>query len=454
MTFIAGLRAPPAGLDAGVVAQHRSLPSIQRFHHDFATMRTTGCPGGTEMGSSAVRDKRRSLSRLPAMRGGSIISDIQGAAFRSRSLTAFLGYCLRRTRLVLQVDIAALLVLREERPRFRFFSCPAFGRAKGQGSLLEDPIASVVVQRGKPLVVADLTSRDSRLAHWGGIRALLCVPLLVKGNLVGVLGIGSSRLGLSLRDHQGILTAAAGCMAPFVGMELLEARLTHERARLRSLLQRNVRIEEADRRDLARELHDELGQQLIGLTLTLESGGKRSSGSSKGANTHVRAVGLARDLTDTVRRLVLRLRPAVLDDMGLVPALRWLVEDFRARVGTHVDFQPKGDSTTRMSSDIEIGVFRIVQESLTNVARHAAASSARLQLRVDRAHLRVSVKDNGVGFDPTAVKTDAAGGLEEIRERAMALGGKVTIDSNVGRGTTVTVEIPRVPAVAIRRQES
>jgi signal transduction histidine kinase len=207
-----------------------------------------------------------------------------------------------------------------------------------------------------------------------------------------------------------------------------------------------VEVQEAERRFLARELHDEIGQVLTGLKLMLEMMGRPGSG-LRGANL-AEAIKTVDDLMQRVRQLSLDLRPPILDDLGLMPALEWLFKRCYKQTGLRVRFEHM-PLARRLPAQLEISIFRIVQEALTNVARHAKVHEATVRLWRDsrRRRLGVQVRDSGVGFDvPRALTGGASSGLASMRERAALLDGQFTLDSAPGAGTRLTVELPTTPA--------
>jgi signal transduction histidine kinase len=226
------------------------------------------------------------------------------------------------------------------------------------------------------------------------------------------------------------------------------ARLLEEvsasQERLRALSSRLVEVQEAERRHLARELHDEIGQLLTGLKLTLEARGRSSAKAESGDLDTAQA--LVDSLIEQVRNLSLNLRPAMLDDLGLVPALVWYFDRYTAQTGVKVLFSHDGNGRAR--PDVETAAYRIIQEALTNVARHAEVREAVVTLSPHVGNLELRVQDDGAGFDPHVFAAATSTGLNGMRERAELLGGRLTVDSAPGAGTTVTALLPledRVP---------
>jgi PAS domain S-box-containing protein len=196
-------------------------------------------------------------------------------------------------------------------------------------------------------------------------------------------------------------------------------------------------LQESERRELANELHDEVGQLLTGLKLMLEGQGTMG-GPEEMAQ-------LVREALSRVRDVSMNLRPPMLDDLGLVPTLDWLVQRVRAHTGVAVRFRHTGVDR-RFSQTVETAAFRIIQEALTNVARHSQVREADLDVRVRDLRLIISVRDAGAGFDAAAIAPrDATQGLRGMSERARLLGGALRVDAAPGRGTHVFAELPVEP---------
>jgi PAS domain S-box-containing protein len=209
---------------------------------------------------------------------------------------------------------------------------------------------------------------------------------------------------------------------------------------LQTLSRRLLEVQETERRHLARELHDEIGQLLTALRLLLRLNGDSPSEASE--NRFAQARSIIDDLISRIRGLSFDLRPADLDQLGLLAALLALFERYTAQTGILVNFKHQGVDR-RFPAEVEISAYRVVQEALTNVARHADVSGVDVHVWGDAATLNLQIGDRGSGFDPDAVlKPLRSGGLIGMRERIMLLGGHLSIESSVGAGTTITSELP------------
>jgi signal transduction histidine kinase len=211
----------------------------------------------------------------------------------------------------------------------------------------------------------------------------------------------------------------------------------------KELLRRTVAAQEAERARIARELHDQTGQMLTALTYHIAALG---NGKPIDPKTVDDLAQLADQALTELRHIVVDLRPAQLDDLGLVAALHWLVDETRRRLPLDVQIAIEGRKT-RLPDDVETALFRIAQEALTNVARHAGVDRARLELAFERGRVRMMVRDEGRGFAPQAVlltetAAEPAWGLIGMQERADAAGGRLDIIAAQDKGVTVCVTIP------------
>ena len=216
---------------------------------------------------------------------------------------------------------------------------------------------------------------------------------------------------------------------------------------LRALASHLTNVREEERAAMAREVHDELGQQLTGLKMDLSLMVKKSSQESKEwlKERMECTLGLLDTTIRTVRKIASELRPSILDDLGLVAALEWQAQEFGKRMGIPTSFETNGDDFD-LSAAVYIGLFRICQESLTNVARHAAAKRVWISLVGDKKQVILAIRDDGRGIDPQKLNgKEKTLGLLGMKERALMMGGVLTIDSEAGEGMTVYVKIPMEP---------
>ncbi len=261
----------------------------------------------------------------------------------------------------------------------------------------------------------------SRVFIEGAVRARFDLD----GTFLGVLKIGRDATQERLAEQRRIENEVQ------IQRSLREEVATAT-AELRALSRRLLMIQEEERRFLARELHDEIGQMLTGLSLTLSTAATKDGQLAE-------AQRIVAELTEQVRQLSMDLRPAALDAYGLIPALRGHIERYEKQTGVTVDLRAEG-LERRFASPVESTAYRIVQEALTNLARHAETSRGIVQLFADEQTLTVSIRDHGSGFDPAAVRDGS--GLGGMRERAELLGGTLDIDTAPGAGVRITAELP------------
>lgn len=210
--------------------------------------------------------------------------------------------------------------------------------------------------------------------------------------------------------------------------------------RLKILSRRLMEVQEAERRKIALELHDEIGQVLTGLKLSLEIGSRRPAHEVGASLDQARS--LVNDLMARVRKLSLDLRPAMLDDLGLLPTLLWHIEHYSAQTQVRVNFKHSGLEKRRFAPEVETAAYRLVQEALTNVARHAEVGEVTVRLSTHRQTLLIEVEDQGCGFDVEgALKGSETSGLAGMRERVVLLEGRLTIASQTGKGTRLVAEM-------------
>jgi signal transduction histidine kinase len=287
------------------------------------------------------------------------------------------------------------------------------GQSERADSVLDDP---------------DVDQEATRLL---GARSGLWVPLRVRGRSIGILA-AHDKLGSDVRFSDTDLRLAE----TFASRAAVAVDLSERMAR--DALRRVVEAQEAERRRLARELHDETGQALTSILLRLKGLEEKLTSDDSRA-----AVGDLRELVvstlQDVRRLAVELRPSALDDFGLVTALERLTESFAEQSRIPVDFE-SALPPERLPEEVETALYRIVQESLTNVVKHARARRVSVSLTRKDGSVAAVVEDDGRGFEPAAVSEDGFG-LVGMRERIASLGGKLEIESGEA-GTTIAVEVP------------
>jgi PAS domain S-box-containing protein len=330
-------------------------------------------------------------------------------------------------------------------------------RATGGSDAVVDPegiIGTMVEIAGNPHLVelttaqASLVIPDTReYPGWTGcpgdgkVLSWLGLSLVAGNRVIGICGLHKAEPGFYNEQHVQLAEALAAQAAVAIQNAWLFQQVRAGRERLRALSRRLVEVQESERRYIARELHDEAGQALtslmVGLRL-LERQAHRREAVIAGVEELVQMVDR---VIDNLHRLSMHLRPASLEHLGLVAALRQYAESISDQHGLTLQFETVG-LTERLPSDMEASLHRIVQEALTNVVRHARASRVDVLLKQRGDNLIVLVEDNGVGFDVAAAEQSERLGIFGMRERTEMLGGTLTVESSPGAGTTLLLEIP------------
>ena len=327
-------------------------------------------------------------------------------------------------------------------PEGRFLSAnPAMARICGYESP-EELIEGLTDLEGRLYVEPGMRVELFRQIEENGALSNVELPLYHKDGTA----IWTSESVRAVRDDNGRVTYYEGSVVDITErkqaekqLERLYQEVSASRERLQALSTRLVEVQEAERRHLARELHDEIGQVLTGLQLTLESGKRGPAGDAVGSIEQAQK--LVSGLMERVRELSLDLRPAMLDDLGLVPALLWYFERYTSQTDVRVDFNHDG-LKGRFGPEVETAAFRIVQEALTNVARHAGVDEVKVLMRPQKGGLVLEVSDAGVGFEENTTVTRGASGLVGMKERAALLGGEMLVHSTPGTGSRLTARMP------------
>ena len=272
------------------------------------------------------------------------------------------------------------------------------------------------------------------------IRSFISAPLLVQGQQMGSLNIGSKHRHTFKAIHRQIACEIADRLAMALHNVLLYNELEASLALQKNLAHRMVQIQEKERQGIARDLHDELGSQLTALKLTLD-------------RIHIDETSpmwadwqLAQDtvegLIGQIRELLQGLRPTMLDELGLLPTLIWQINGFTHRTQIPVHFSHDG-LDQRFDGEVEITAYRVVQEALTNVARHAQAHDVDVIVLAEPGTLELCIRDDGIGFDAAQFTSpQQTTGLANLRERIRMLGGQLKIDTQPGEGVEVVALIP------------
>lgn len=395
----------------------------------------------------------------------SALNEVSAIVSQSLELEDILNAAADKVREVMDVEVVLVFLLDEESQELElktYRGVPEEFAVGLKGLKVGEGFNGRVAQTGEPLLVED-AFRDPRLTREvvkrEGIQAGLIVPLKAKGEVVGTLTVamhGSRQFHLDeiellshVANHVGVavdnsrLYQKERLMVEQIARNVIMEKQMQEN--LRFYLRQVTRAQEEERKRIARELHDDTAQELVALSRRLDG----LISSAKLSTQDIASLEELRQQTDNildgVRRFSQDLRPSILDDLGLVPALEWLTSDLSNHFGIAIGMGLFG-SAHRFPPETELVLFRIAQEALRNVCKHSEASRAWVTLEFGEDKTILTIKDNGKGFAiPESIGDLASAGklgLAGMQERARLLNGSFKVESELGKGTTVSVEVP------------
>jgi two-component system, NarL family, sensor kinase len=361
------------------------------------------------------------------------------------------GVVRRLARLMIEVtaaDVCFVHVLDEDGHRLILAGgTPPFDELAGTIELaVGEGVAGWVALHGEPAVVEDKWS-DPRYRYFPELRgenyaSLLSVPMISRaGHLVGVLNVHSESRRHFSPDKVSLVGHVANLMAGAVENARLYTRLAEREEAVERFAQHTLELQEAERQRLAAEIHDGISQRIVSLHYHLCAAADALPASSDAVAAQIAAArGLATAALDEARSAIGGLRPPLLDDLGLGACLRVLARDLPPGMAADVDVDD-----CDLDAHVETAVYRMAQEALQNVVKHAQATRVRIEMRSTPRVLRVVVADDGVGFVPETVIGQPDGahyGLTGMRARADLVGAELRIESTRRKGTTVTIVVP------------
>ena len=298
------------------------------------------------------------------------------------------------------------------------------------------------------VILESVTKKTKLTAHRApeGMKLAVSVPITVKDRLIGAFNVtsyvsttfdpGKVQLLLTIGNHIGVVIENA----------MLMDSLKHHERDLQILSSEIIKAQEEERKRISRELHDEASQALVAAKINLEMLEKRLPSNLEAVSTSLAETSSLLVCTlENLRRLARDLRPSILDDLGLIPTLRWYTESYTKRLGIPITFKAVA-LHKRLDFEIETVIYRIVQEALTNIAKYAQAKEVSISLNKKNGTLITTIEDNGKGF---ALETSVLGenysqgsGILGMKERVNNLGGRFQIESKQGKGTKLSAEIP------------
>jgi PAS domain S-box-containing protein len=403
-----------------------------------------------------LEESNRELTSLSLMerqqrKVAEILSQASVALAQTLDIQRVIETILDYIQMVLPTD-AVFLILSEGDDQYRVRGVRASeGQSQVQGlmnrsiDLLNEPMVRPFFEKETSTLIRD----SQQLETWKpplelrAMRIWLGIPMISTGRNMGM--VVAANLQPNSFDQNQVELAEAVVAQATVALQnaWLFEQVRAGRQRLQLLSRHLVEIQENERKYIARELHDETSQALTSLKLGLHAVERTAEGKSIIVQKVAELKILADQILESLHRLAMNLRPASLDHLGLVEAITSLAQGTGERSGITVRFKSLGtDQRNRLTEDIESSVYRIVQESLTNVVRHAKATFADVILEWKDDKIMIIVEDDGIGIDLDSARATGHLGLVGMQERTEMLGGRLLIDSHPDMGTTLVVEIP------------
>ena len=384
----------------------------------------------------AIENARLYESSTRWLRQVESLNEIGNALASELELQPLLSLVARRLQEL--VDARLVLIALPEGASLRIAAAAGEGAygVTGVELALDSSKTGRVLERGRSERIDSLLDDpevDQHVTRRLGVHSALYVPLVVRGRAIGVVIAHDKRGNSTPAFSEDDLRLAESLTARAAIAVDLSEQVS------RDSMRRVVEAQELERARLARELHDETGQALTSILLGLKP--LEQAAASADAVSAIESVReLVVSTLQNVRRLAVELRPTALDDFGLVPAVERLADTFREQSGLTVDLETQlGD--TRLPAEAETTLYRVVQEALTNIVKHADATGVSILLQRRNRAAQVVVEDDGAGFDPAATREDALG-LAGMRERVALAGGRLQVESTPGGGTTLVAEVP------------
>ncbi len=430
-------------------------PIVRRVNKGSTTAKGGGVSIKSRDKSGVTRTKGLESKAVAEHRGLSALRAITSVVSQSLDLDTVLSSALDKTLEIMKATTGGILLWDEERQMLCYRVQHGLSKEYVQEMCcrLGEGIAGRVAQTGEAILLEDI-STDHRAARPGliaaeGLRAFVSVPLrskCSKEKVLGVINIASHEACKFSSEDIQLLDSIATQIAIAIENAKLHQEVQRKDEIRGELLREIFSIQEEERRRIARELHDETSQALASLAASLEVASDMLPASADKVRTRLKeAQALSISVLDEVHKLIYELRPTLLDDLGLVAATRWLADNNLGSAGVTVNFKTAGRER-RLPSQLETTLFRVIQEAVYNIARHARAKNASVRLHFKKSVISVHVKDDGSGFDveeAISSKDRPRGlGLLGMRERIELMNGTLSIQSRPRGGTEINIEIP------------
>ncbi|HLA98399.1 MAG TPA: GAF domain-containing protein [Anaerolineales bacterium] len=399
--------------------------------------------------SLALNNAQLYKAELTARQAAETLSAAARALTQTLDLDQVIGTLLEHIEVIIHPDTTGVALLEDE-TRLATRAARGYERLSDPDQILSlvvdinsSPFLQRLVSERKSLLVPEIAaSLDWRVfPRLEPIRSWLVVPLIASDKVIGVVGLGKTETGYFTPEHVRWAEALVGQAAMAIQNAWLFEQVRASSERLQGLSHRLVEVQENERRYIARELHDEAGQALTTLMVGLQLIEKKAEQPVDVRAEVVEMGHVLETVIENLHRLAMDLRPVSLDYLGLEAALRQHVETMSEKLGLEIQFAMT-EISGRLPPNIEIAFYRIAQEALNNVARHASATRVDVLITRRADCLVLIIEDDGVGFAPSEAAKGMRMGLNGMRERAEMLDGKLVVESIPGKGSTVLVEVP------------
>ncbi len=383
-----------------------------------------------------------------------ILHEIDSAILAAHSLEEIAQAALLRIRQLVPCQRASVVLFDLEASEGTILAAHGYGQAMpGEGERLSLGARAVAeLRQGEVYVLDNLLDLPQppptiQVLQAEGLHSCACVPLISQGELIGSLNLWTENPGSLALEHTDIAWEVVDSLAIAIQHTRLFESVRQQGQHLRTLTARLAETEETERRQMARELHDQVGQNLTALSINLNLVQAHMLEEAPVlARSHLDdSLALVEETIERTRDVMANLRPPMLDDYGLVATLHWYSERFDSWEGISVTVHGE-EPVPRLAAPAENALFRIAQEALTNVCKHAQATQVTVTVTADDEAVSLVIADDGVGFDPAQLTTldgRRGWGLAIMSERAEAAGGHYRIESRPQHGTRVIVEVAR-----------
>ncbi|HML22389.1 MAG TPA: HAMP domain-containing protein [Aggregatilinea sp.] len=379
-----------------------------------------------------------------------VLYDLARIAGRPHTPGSVLGYSLRRSLDVIEADAGMVIAFAGETLAIAAsFSLSQVFLEASTHDLASVAFFRALTERDEMCYIPDIATYPAApellvsASQREGLVAYVVIPLLSKNSVLGALAILSAQPMVLDERNQRLLAGICGQLSVTIENNHLWEELKQKERLRAQLLNKIVSAQEEERQRISRELHDETGQALTSLLIQLKILERQNTLDAMKAQVQEMRDATAQTLQE-VRRLAADLRPAALDDLGLMAALESYTEEFSRATAIPVTFQAPSLENVRLPHNVEITLYRVIQESLTNIARHAEATRAEVSLMLERSAIRALIVDNGCGFDiERTLGADERGlGLLGMQERIELLSGTLKLESQAGQGTRIQIHLP------------